>query len=281
MDSSRFIPSFGQYEFILRRLHSLLGLIPVGGFLVFHLLTNGSILDGLVTFQDRVSVIHRLGRSTLFLLEWPFIFLPILFHGIIGLAIISRGKRNVRAYPYLGNIRYTLQRGTGVVAFAFVLCHVFHMHGWLRWDWWVQSVAEPLGGSRFHPDDAFPAAEAIRASTWIPLLYAVGILASVYHLANGLWTMGITWGLWTGPRAQRWANVPCAAFGVFLAVVGLGALYGMMTVQRPAPAVPTAAHEARPGPGRAATAPTGPRDPIAGVAPGRAAPTRPGAAPPR
>ena len=25
-------------------------------------------------------------------------------------------------------------------------------------------------------------------------VYAIGVLASVYHLANGLWTMGITWG---------------------------------------------------------------------------------------
>jgi hypothetical protein len=32
--------------------------------------------------------------------------------------------------------------------------------------------------------------------------YAIGILACVFHLANGIWTMGITWGVWTSPAAQ-------------------------------------------------------------------------------
>ena len=39
--------------------------------------------------------------------------------------------------------------------------------------------------------------------------------------------MGITWGVWTSPHAQRWANWPCLAVGLALAVMGLGALVGM------------------------------------------------------
>jgi len=66
-------------------------------------------------------------------------------------------------------------------------------------------------------------------------VYVVGVLACVYHLANGLWTFGITWGVWTAPRAQRWANVPCLLLGVFLAIVGMGALYGFHRVP-PSPA---------------------------------------------
>jgi succinate dehydrogenase / fumarate reductase cytochrome b subunit len=230
MDFSNSAPSLGRYEFLLRRLHSLLGLAPVGGYLVFHLLMNGAILDGLATFQRRVDAIAQLGPSTLFLLEWPFIFLPILFHGLIGLVIVGRGKRNVAAYPYMENIRYTLQRWTGVIAFVFIVCHVFHMHGWLRYDWWVNLVANPLGGKQFDPEHAATAAAAIRASAWIELFYAVGVAACVYHLANGLWTLGITWGIWTSPRAQRWASYPCLAFGLFLAIVGFGALWGMITI---------------------------------------------------
>jgi hypothetical protein len=38
--------------------------------------------------------------------------------------------------------------------------------------------------------------------------------------------MGITWGVWTGPRAQWWATVGCAAFGLALAGAGLSALFG-------------------------------------------------------
>jgi succinate dehydrogenase / fumarate reductase cytochrome b subunit len=66
----------------------------------------------------------------------------------------------------------------------------------------------------------------------VQVLFVIGVLATVYHFANGLWTMGITWGVWTSPRAQRWANVPCAAIGVFLAVVGLASLVGMVRAER-------------------------------------------------
>ncbi len=227
--------SFGRHEFVIRRLHSLTGLVPIGGYLAFHLLTNGSILDGPEAFQHRVDQIHLLGPTTLFLLEWPLIFLPILFHGVIGILIVLRGQRNLADYPYPGNIRYTVQRATGVIAFGFILYHVFHMHGWLRFDWWEEHVARPWGGARFQPEDALSAARAIQASIWVQLVYAIGVLACVYHLANGVWTMGITWGVWTGPNAQRWANVPAVALGLFLAVVGMGALFGMSTVDTARP----------------------------------------------
>ncbi|MHB8902229.1 MAG: succinate dehydrogenase/fumarate reductase transmembrane subunit [Thermoguttaceae bacterium] len=220
---------FGRHEFLIRRLHSLTGLIPIGGYLAFHLATNAAILDGLPAYQHRADQIHRLGPTTILFLEWSVIFLPILFHGIVGLLIVGRGRRNLAQYPYTGNFRYTLQRATGVIAMAFILWHVFQMHGWFRGDWWVESIARPLGGARFDATAAMTAPAVIQSSWVYVVLYAIGTLASVYHLANGLWTMGITWGVWTSPRAQRMANIPCAVFGVLLAVVGLGALYGMYT----------------------------------------------------
>jgi len=233
---------FGRYEFAIRRLHSLTGLVPVGGYLVFHLATNASVLDGAPTFQARVDQIHTMGPTTLFMLEWPLIFLPILLHGLIGLAIVIRGKRNVANYPYLGNFRYTLQRWTGAFAMLFILWHVFHMHGWFRSAWWAEHVAHGLGGAQFDPGNAaVSAADAIFSSWLMACFYVAGVLACVYHLANGLWTMGITWGVWTAPNSQRWANVPCLIFGLILAVIGMGALYGFGTVERASPRAPAAA----------------------------------------
>ncbi len=233
---------FGRHEFLVRRLHSLSGLIPIGGYLAFHLATNAAILDGVDAYQHRANQIHQLGPTTILVLEWSVIFLPILFHGIVGMLIVCRGKRNLALYPYPGNFRYTLQRATGVIAMAFILWHVFQMHGWFRWQWWVNSVARPLGGAQFQPTAAITAPEVIQSSSIIVVLYAFGTLACVYHLANGLWTMGITWGIWTSPRAQRMANIPCIAVGVLLALVGMGALYGMCTAdlaERPAVRAPS------------------------------------------
>ena len=104
---------FGRHEFVIRRLHSLTGVVFVGGYLAFHLATNAAVLDGAETYQRRANQIHAVGPTTLFFLEWGLVLLPILFHGLVGLVIVLRGKRNLLNYPYAGNIRYTLQRSDG------------------------------------------------------------------------------------------------------------------------------------------------------------------------
>jgi succinate dehydrogenase / fumarate reductase, cytochrome b subunit len=205
-------------EFLIRRLHSLSGLVPVGAYMCVHLITNASILGGGWFFQEQVDRIHSLGPALPFV-EWAFIFIPLLFHAIFGVVIIKGGLSNTGNYPFTNNYRYTLQRVTGMIAFVYIMVHVFHMHhlgAWLGSGWAV-----------FNPKDAAGSAAAALSSTWTQIFYAIGVLACVYHLANGLWTMGITWGVWVSPKAQSRANYFCAAFGVGLALVGLSALWGM------------------------------------------------------
>ena len=225
---------FGRHEFAIRRLHSLTGLVPVGAFLFVHFVTNVSILDGPVTFQERVGQIHQIGPVTLLFVEWLFILLPILFHGLIGLLIVLRGKRNILNYPYRENVRYSLERWTGVVVFVFIIWHVFHTRGWIPSAWWIANVTKPLGGGTFDVENAAAtAAGAIRSSPWVAGAYVIGVLASVYHLSNGVWTAGITWGAWTSANAQSRANVVALGVGLVLAVMGLAALVGMYTVAIP------------------------------------------------
>jgi succinate dehydrogenase / fumarate reductase cytochrome b subunit len=184
------------------------------------------VINGAETFQANVYNIHKFG-ALLPLLEWTFIFIPILFHAIVGMVIVAGGLPNTHQYPYEANYRYTLQRVTGVIAFFFIGLHVFHMHGWFHADSWVTYVVEPWGGAQFRPYNATSTAGLALQGVVVTLLYAVGVLACVYHLANGIWTMGITWGVWTSPRAQRRALQACAAMGVLLAVVSALALFGM------------------------------------------------------
>src|SRR6185369_13749993 len=94
-------------------------------------------------------------------------------------------------------------------------------------DIWLDNVARPLFGAQFDAEHATSTAALALQPLLAKILYAIGVLACVYHLANGLWTMGITWGVWTSPAAQRRANYLCAGFGAILAVAGLGALWGM------------------------------------------------------
>ena len=221
---------FTRHEFLLRRLHSLSGLIPVGAYMCVHLLTNATVLDSAGTFQKNVYSIHSLG-VLLPLVEWGFIFIPILFHAIFGFVIIRGGSPNHSEYPTVRNYRYTLQRVSGMIAFAFIMWHVFHMHGWFHADVWVENVAERLSGAQFKAYNATSTAgAAIQSSIIVQILYAIGILACVFHLANGMWTMGITWGLTVSESSQRWSSRICTGFGIVLALVGLSALWGMGTV---------------------------------------------------
>lgn len=216
----------GRYEFLIRRLHSLSGLIPVGAYMCVHLLTNASVLAGASSFQDQVDTIHRLG-PVLPLVEWTFIFLPIIFHAVAGVWIAVNCEPNSGSYAYTSNIRYTLQRATAWIALFFIFWHVFHMHGWFHNEFWLDRVARPLFGAQFDPEHATSSAALALGGLLAKILYAIGVLSCVYHLANGIWTAGITWGLWTTPAAQRRANYVCGAFGVLFSVVGLSALVGM------------------------------------------------------
>lgn len=217
---------FSRNEFLIRRLHSLSGLVPVGAYMCVHLVTNASTLGGPAMFQKNVDLIHSLGPA-LPLVEWGFIFLPLLFHAIVGVVIIRSGSPNLSSYQYMGNVRYTLQRVTAWIALFFILYHVFHMHGWFHFEAWDKHVAKPLGGHQFAPHAASSSAAIALASPLKKLLYAIGVVACTYHLANGIWTMGITWGVWTSAAAQKRANWICLAFGIGITVVGLSALAGV------------------------------------------------------
>jgi succinate dehydrogenase / fumarate reductase cytochrome b subunit len=217
-------PSFIlRHQFLIYRLFSLSGLIPVGAYMVVHLATNASIINGPMTFQEQVDRIHSLG-AVLPLVEWVFIFLPIMFHAFVGWLIISGAMPNTNSYPYASNIRYTLQRATGIIAFFFILFHVAQLHSVLG------APFEELGGAAFDAEHAASSAALALQPTWIKVVYAVGMLACVYHLSNGLWTQGITWGIWTSAAAQRRASWISVVVGLLLAVIGLSALFGMWTV---------------------------------------------------
>ena len=215
-----------KYHFLIRRLHSLCGLVPVGVFLCFHLLANASVLasaDG-AEFQKAIERIHALG-PLLVPVEILFIFVPLTFHALLGVKIWLSASPNTQHYRYGPNIRYTLQRITGVIAFVFILYHVWQMH-------WF---GKPFGGGSFElhgatgaATGALTTATAIQSARWIAPLYGIGVVASVYHLANGIWTMLITWGITIRKETQRASGYVCAVFGVILTLVGLGAINGFM-----------------------------------------------------
>jgi len=231
-----------RHHFLLRRLHSLTGVVPIGAFLLVHLTTNSSIVWGMfnkgkyadvhagaATFQHEVNFIHSL--PFLLLIEVFGLWLPIAFHSILGVYYATTGKANNAHYGYQANWRYTLQRISGYIGVLFIFYHV----ATLRWGW---TFLVP-GGTKWSAEfSASTLAAALRGSTEgfttggviVSLFYMVGVSLLVFHLANGLWTAAITWGLTVSARAQkRWGYV-CAGLGLGLMLMGWSSVIGFATL---------------------------------------------------
>ncbi len=213
-------PEFWEkHHFWIRRLHSLAGVIPLGLFLIFHLTVNASVWGGAEVFDASVRRIHALG-ALVYPLEIFGIFIPLAFHILLGIKIATTARNNVSVYRYRANVRYALQRTSGIIAALFILYHLFHMH-------WFGKPLSFMGGAQFDPEDPTRTAAAAMQASWIIApIYALGVICTVYHFANGIWTFLITWGITVGQRAQRVAGGMCAALGVMLCIVGLAAVSG-------------------------------------------------------
>ena len=73
------------------------------------------------------------------------------------------------------------------------------------------------------------------ANIFSDVLYLLGVWAAVYHMANGLWTAAIAWGLTVTAKAQRqWGNV-CVAVGIIVGIIGTTAWLGVTVLGKPSP----------------------------------------------
>ena len=212
-----------RHHFLLRRLHSLSGIIPVGVFLIFHLLANSTAYIGPKSFDMFVKQIHDL--PWLLAIEYTFIFLPLAFHGIYGIAIAWEGKLNQNQYPYMDNWRYTLQRVTAYVALVFIVLHLAHFR-----------FAYLFGGQPY----AAAAPEFYRFTQqgflhmWLPAwawatIYIVGTAACVYHFCNGLVTFCITWGITVGDASRKRLSLAAGGLGLVMLLWGMLSLYALGT----------------------------------------------------
>src|SRR5262245_44057219 len=112
-------------SFLWRRLHSLSGVLPVGGFLCYHIFENMSAIRGPAAYDEMVHEVNTMLPRLYFLgVEFAVILVPLLFHSLYGFYIATTGRSNVGNYPYESNWAYWAQRASGYVAFLYILVHV-------------------------------------------------------------------------------------------------------------------------------------------------------------
>jgi succinate dehydrogenase / fumarate reductase cytochrome b subunit len=158
-------------------------------------------------------------------LEWVFIFLPILYHALYGVWIWLRGKSNIVYYPWAGNWMYLAQRYTGLIAFAYIAQHVWRQRFF--------GVMLPE-----NPYYAFHKVQVELSNPWMLAVYVIAMIAVCWHFAYGVWLFAAKWGITSGVTARRRFAYVCIVLGVLLAGMGIASIWafvGPMYANAPIP----------------------------------------------
>ncbi|OZS77277.1 succinate dehydrogenase [Tetzosporium hominis] len=194
-------------EFLWRRLHSLLGIIPVGLFLTQHLIVNYFATGGEDSFNAAAHFMESLPFR--YALEIFVIFLPLMFHAFYGIYIAFTAKNNTQRFSTFRNWMFVAQRITGIFLVIFIAWHVYET----RWQ-----VA--IGADKAD----FDMMADILGNPWMFGFYVAGVLAATFHLANGIWSFLVSWGITQSAASQRVATYVTLGIFVALSVVGIRAL---------------------------------------------------------
>jgi succinate dehydrogenase / fumarate reductase cytochrome b subunit len=169
------------------------------------MLTNYSAFEGGAQgFQDSINFLN--GLPLVFFLELFGIWLPLLFHGVYGLYIAYQSNANVGTFSYGRNWAFVLQRISGVITFIFIVWHLYQT----RYQVAIGAVTHEELGALMHD---------IANNPIFFMLYVIGVIAAVFHFANGMWSFFVSWGITVGPKAQRVSSY--IWMGVFVIVSAL------------------------------------------------------------
>lgn len=206
-------------NFVLHKLHSLTGIIPVGFYMVQHLTLNSFSVAGPAYFDNVIAFFDGMPWYILLGMEIVAIWIPLIFHSIYGILISFRAQPNFLGtkYGWSQNRMFLLQRVTGLILVVFLFYHVL-----------TTTVSKYI-----HHDSTL-----LRYAAWhehltshgyiLLVFYLVGIICATYHLAYGIWNFCIRWGITISDQAQLRVQKFSLAVFIFLTILGWSAILGFV-----------------------------------------------------
>ena len=184
-------------SFLHRRIHSITGIIPVGLFLVYHLYLQFYLHSGASEYNERVNSFYDSPLAVWILIL--FVYLPRLYHSILGLRLSVEAHVQPQ-YQYFAHALYWLQRVSGVGVFLFMLGHLWNAK-------LVPTLAE--GGmlcltecANDHYGHLVTGFGDPETGLVTKAVYVLGVFGATFHLANGINTFCMTWGIALTPKGQ-------------------------------------------------------------------------------
>lgn len=199
---------------VAKRIHSFVGIVPLGVYLVLHLSRNLATLAGPEAFDSAIAATWQ--NPINYVWTVLLVYLPLLYHAIYGTKLALTGeKKSISKYANLENVRFLLQRLSAFGLLGFLAAHIFLTRTHLVMGW--------IDGG--HITYGYFAEHMWHNPLTAPT-YALGILAAAFHLGNGVGTFCISWGIATGKRGIQLAEYIALGFGLFLLVLGYAAVAG-------------------------------------------------------
>ena len=214
-----------DWGFVRARLGSFLAVVPLSFWVINHLWRNLSAFRGSQAWTEDVTTYsHPLA----FFVSSTVALLPLALHTVWGISRIASTRPN--KLPFFSNVKYVLQRLSAIGLLLFLGAHL-----------WLAMLQPRLMTQR--PEAFTDIAHEMHYHGPTLVVYVLGVLGISYHLANGLSTFAMGWGLVSSRRALRKFDIVTWVVFALLLVLGLGAVYALWSAGGELPAVmPHASH---------------------------------------
>lgn len=200
-----------EASFIRSRLGSILAVVPLGVWTVNHLWDNLAAFKGAEAWQSAVT---EYSHPAAFVASSLVALLPLVMHTVWGVKRLSTSRPNVVPYHYFANVKFLLQRLSALGLILFLGAHL-----------WLAMLKPRLTTGR--PEPFIDIAREMHHHLPTLLVYTLGVLGIAYHLANGLQTFAMGWGVVTSRKALRKLDIFVWIFFVVLLAMGWGAIYAL------------------------------------------------------
>jgi succinate dehydrogenase / fumarate reductase cytochrome b subunit len=197
--------------YLRSRLGSLLAFFPLGLWSVIHLWNNLAAFQGGDQWQSAVT---EYSHPVAQLATGIVVLLPLVLHSIWGVRRILSAKPNNMRYGYFANLKYALQRLSALGLLLFLGAHL-----------WLAMLKPRLETGHAEPFKDIAHEMHFHGPTLV--VYLLGTLGLAYHLANGIQTFTMGWGIVTSKSAlRRLDGFALLLFAIFLAM-GWGAIWAI------------------------------------------------------
>lgn len=198
-------------SFLRARLGSLLAVVPLGVWTVGHLWNNLSAFKGSAAWQADVT---EYSHPLAFFASSLVALLPLVLHTVWGIGRILSAKPNNVKYKFFPNVKYALQRLSAIGILLFLGAHI-----------WLAMLHPRITTGR--PEPFADISREMHHHGPTLTVYVLGTLGVAYHLANGLYTFAMGWGIVSSRRALKRLEIGVVLIFLVLLAMSWGVIYAL------------------------------------------------------